>query len=142
MCSLHCLVKELRPVQHILPSTTPPGVFSVPCLFLALHGKEHQTCATHSYKPSGVFLMPCVFLAPPAKETAEPCNTFLQVQHPLVCFYCNDVCVPCIAWKRSSRPVQHILTTTTGVFLMPCVFLAQKYSIPVQHILTTPSGVF
>jgi hypothetical protein len=47
-------------VQHILPSKTLSGVFSVPCLFLALPGKEHQTCATHSYKPSGVFLMPCV----------------------------------------------------------------------------------
>jgi hypothetical protein len=60
-----------------------------------------------------VFLMPCVFLALPGKET--------------------------------SRPVQHILTTPSGVFLMSCVFLAlpgEENSRPVQHILTTPSGVF
>jgi hypothetical protein len=45
--------------------------------------------------------------------------------------------------------VQHILTTTTGVFLMPYVFLALPVKeiadlciTFVQHILTTPSGVF
>jgi hypothetical protein len=48
--------------------------------------------------------------------------------------------------KENSRAVQHILTTPSGGFLLPCVSslhcLVKKNSRPVQHILTTPSGVF
>jgi hypothetical protein len=85
-----------RPVQHIL--TTPSGVFLMPCV-CSLHRllKEQQTCATHSYNTLWcVFNAVCVFLTPPAKGTADPCNTFLQ--HPLACFYCNASCVLCTAW--------------------------------------------
>jgi hypothetical protein len=47
--------------------------------------------------------------------------------------------------KENNRPVQHILTTPSGVYFMPFVFLAlpgKENNRPVQHILTTPSGVF
>jgi hypothetical protein len=41
--------------------------------------------------------------------------------------------------------MQLILATPSGVFLMPCVFLAppvKENSRSVQHIIATPSGVF
>jgi hypothetical protein len=48
---------------------------------------------------------------------------------------------------KKTADVQHILTTPSGVFLMPYVFLAlpgKENNRPVQYILTstTPSGVF
>jgi hypothetical protein len=47
--------------------------------------------------------------------------------------------------KENNRPVQHILTTPSGVYFMPFVFLAlpgKENNRPVQHILTIPSGVY
>ncbi len=89
MCSLHCLLRDSRPVQHILTT------------------------------PSVVHLMPCVFLALPGKGTADLCNTFFQVQHLLVCFQCRVCSLHCLV--KNTRPAQNILTTPSGVFLMPCV---------------------
>jgi hypothetical protein len=43
--------------------------------------------------------------------------------------------------KEYNRPVQHILTTPSGVYFIPFVFLAlpgKENNRPVQHILTAP----
>ena len=79
--------------------------------------KEQQTCATYLTTPSGVFWISCVFLALLGKETAGQFNTFLH--HTLVCFEYR-LCSLHSLVKKNSRPVQHLLTKPSGVFLIPC----------------------
>jgi amino acid permease len=86
----------------------------MPFVFLALPGKENNRPVQHIFTtPFGVFLMPCVFFALPGKKTADLCNTFLL--HPLVCILCRLCSLHCLL-KKNNRPVQHILTTPSGVF--------------------------
>jgi hypothetical protein len=77
---LTCVTHSCKPSGMFLMAC----VYSLHCLL-----KKQQTRATHFYNTLWrVFtLMPCMFLALPGKEAADLCNTFLQ--HPLVCFCCR-----------------------------------------------------
>jgi hypothetical protein len=130
VCSLHCLVKNTRPVQHIF--TTPSGVINAVCVFLAPPIKE--TADLHILTtPSGVFLMPCAFLA----QKQQICAT--HSQNTLWCVF-NAVCVPCTACKKAADLCNKILQHLWCVFNAVCSL--HRNSRSVQHILTTPSGVF
>jgi hypothetical protein len=60
----------------------------------------------------------CV-LALPGKEKQQTCAA--HSYNTLWCVF-HAVCVLALPGKENSRPVQLILTTPFGVFLMPCVF--------------------
>jgi BarA-like signal transduction histidine kinase len=68
----------------------------MPCVFLALPGKEDNGPVQHiPTTPSGVFLMLCVFLALPVKENSTPMQHILTTPSGVILMSCVFLALPC-----------------------------------------------
>jgi hypothetical protein len=121
-------------VQYIL--TTPSCVFLMPCVFLALPGKENSRPVQHVFTSTYVFLLPFFSL-----------HCLLKKQHIYATHsYNHDVfefcmcSLPCLV--KEQQPCATHSYNNLWCVLMPCVFLAQKQKTCANTFLQHPPVCF
>jgi hypothetical protein len=143
-------------VQYIL--TTPSCVLLMPCVFLALPGKENSRPVQHLFTSTYVFLFPffslhCLLKKQHIYATHSynhdvfefcMCSLHCLVKEQQTCathsynnLWCvlNTVCVP---RTETEDLCKHIITTPSSVFLCricPMYCLVKKQQAVVQYIL-------